>query len=231
MPKKKSKKPTYDYSKKFSFDNVENFDDHISTQIRDYDRLGASILAIADSFVLDGKRVYDIGCSTGALIRQLSETYPDRKAEFVGIDINYNFARLFEDTDRVKFNKADITKGYEFSDASLILSLFTLQFLPPVDRAKVLDSVAGSLDTGYGFIVAEKTYPDSAFAYKVLEGASTEHKREFYTAEEILADERSLRDIMRPTEAGVLEADLRERFDSVNTIWAYYNFKAYLCIK
>lgn len=226
-----TKKSTYDYTKKFSFDNVEEFDTHISTQIRDYDRLRDSILEIADSFILDGKRVYDIGCSTGALIQGLSAKYDKRKAEFIGIDINYNFAKLFEDTERVKFNKADVTKGYEFSEASLILSLFTLQFLPPIDRVKVLDSISDSLDDGYAFILAEKTYPDSAFAYKVLEGASTEHKRSSYTAEEIIADERSLRDIMRPSEAGILEADLRERFSSVSTIWAYYNFKAYLCIK
>lgn len=228
---KKAKKSTYDYSKKFSFDNVENFDDHISTQIRDYDRLAESIVALSDSFILDDRRVYDIGCSTGALIRKLDEKYADRRAEFVGIDINFNFAKLFEDTDRIKFNKADVTKGYEFSDASLILSLFTLQFIPPRDRLRVLDNIAGSLDDGNGFIVAEKTYPDSAFAYKVLEGASTEYKRAHYTAEEILADERSLRDIMRPFETERLEAELGNRFESVNPIWAYYNFRAYLCIK
>lgn len=231
MAKKNSKVPTFDYTKKFSFSDVEDFDKHISTQIRDYDRLFESILSIADSFILDGKRVYDIGCSTGFLIKTLSNKYASRKSEYVGIDINSNFSKLFIDTDNIKFHKADITRGYNFTDASLVLSLFTLQFIDPKDRLAVLDSIASSLDDGYGFIIAEKTYPDSAFAYKVLESASSDYKTDYYTDTEILADERSLRDIMRPFTEERLTSELKERFSSVSTIWAYYNFKAYLCIK
>jgi tRNA (cmo5U34)-methyltransferase len=147
---------SYDLTKKFSFDSIEGFDEHISLHIRDYDRLGATVLAIADSFIIGGKRVYDIGCSTGKLITALDTKYADRRAEYVGIDVNHNFAKDFEDTDTVKFNKADVTRGYSFSEASLILSLFTLQFIDPKDRLRVLDSISESLDIGYGFIVAEK---------------------------------------------------------------------------
>lgn len=229
---KKDNKPSYDLTKRFSFDTIENFDNHISTHIKDYDRLRATILYLADSFIIRGKRVYDIGCSTGSLIRSLDKQYADRKVEYVGIDVNYNFAKDFEDSDTVKFNKADVTRGYNYTDASLIISLFTLQFIDPKDRFKVLDSIAESLDIGYGFIISEKTYPDSAFAYKVLEDGSNDYKEEVGIAEtEVAKKPKTLRDIMRPFEADLLESELKKRFRSVTVIWASFNFKAYLCVK
>ncbi len=213
---------SYDLTKKFSFDSIEGFDDHISLHIRDYDRLGATVLALADNFVIGGKRVYDIGCSTGKLITALDTKYADRKAEYIGIDVNHN---------SVKFNKADVTQGYVFSEASLILSLFTLQFIDPKDRLKVLDSIADSLDIGYGFIVAEKVYPDSANAFRILEGGSADHKLAHTTPEEVIKKERDIRDIMRPFEEELLVAELRKRFRSTTTIWSCFNFRAYMCIK
>lgn len=137
----------------------------------------------------------------------------------------------FVDSDTVKFNKADVTKGYNYTDASLIISLFTLQFIDPKDRIKVLDSIAESLDTGYGFILAEKTYPDSAFAYKVLEGGSTDYKLERTPAEEVIEKEKAIRDIMRPFEEELLVSELKKRFRSVTVIWSSFNFRSYLCIK
>lgn len=222
---------SYDLAKKFSFDSIEGFDDHIALHIRDYDRLGATVLALADSFIIGGKRVYDIGCSTGKLITALDSKYADRKAEYVGIDVNHNFAKDFEDTPTVKFNKADVTRGYEFSEASLILSLFTLQFIDPKDRLRVLDNIAGSLDTGYGFFVAEKVYPDSANAFRILEGGSNDHKLAHTTPEEVIKKERDIRDIMRPFEEDLLVSELESRFRSVTTIWSCFNFRAYMCIK
>lgn len=222
---------SYDLTKKFSFDSIEGFDEHISLHIRDYDRLGATVLAIADSFIIGGKRVYDIGCSTGKLITALDAKYAERKAEFVGVDVNHNFAKDFVDTDTVKFNKADVTRGYSFSEASLILSLFTLQFIDPKKRLEVLDSISGSLDIGYGFIVAEKVYPDSANAFRILEGGSNDHKLAHTTPEEVIKKERDIRDIMRPFEEELLVAELKKRFRSTTTIWSCFNFRAWLCIK
>lgn len=222
---------SYDLTKKFSFDTIEGFDEHIALHIRDYDRLGATILSLADNFIIGGKRVYDIGCSTGKLITALDKKYADRKAEYIGIDVNHNFAKDFEDTDTVKFNKADVTRGYEFSEASLILSLFTLQFIDPKDRLRVLDNIAGSLDLGYGFFIAEKVYPDSANAFRILEGGSSDHKLAHTSPEEVIKKERDIRDIMRPFEEDLLVGELNERFRSVTTIWACFNFRAYMCIK
>jgi tRNA (cmo5U34)-methyltransferase len=222
---------SYDLTKKFSFDSIEGFDEHISLHIRDYDRLRATVLAIADSFIIGGKRVYDMGCSTGKLITALDTKYADRRAEYVGIDVNHNFAKDFEDTDTVKFNKADVTRGYSFSEASLILSLFTLQFIDPKDRLRVLDSISESLDIGYGFIVAEKVYPDSANAFRILEGGSNDHKLAHTSADEVIKKERDIRDIMRPFEEELLVAELKKRFRSTTTIWSCFNFRAWLCIK
>lgn len=229
---KNKNEPSYDLTKRFSFDTIENFDNHISTHIRGYSELRETISYIADSFIIRGKRVYDIGCSTGSLIRSLDKKYADRKVEYIGIDINYNFSKDFVDSDTVKFNKADVTRGYNYTDASLIISLFTLQFIDPKDRFRVLDSIADSLDIGYGFILAEKTYPDSAFAYKVLEDSSNDYKLDAGIPEvEVLKKPQTLRDIMRPFESDYLEAELKKRFSSVTVIWASFNFKAYLCVK
>ena len=81
------------------------------------------------------------------------------------------------------------------------------------------------------FFVAEKVYPDSANAFRILEGGSNDHKLAHTTPEEVIKKERDIRDIMRPFEEELLVSELESRFRSVTTIWACFNFRAYMCIK
>ncbi len=81
------------------------------------------------------------------------------------------------------------------------------------------------------FFVAEKVYPDSANAFRILEGGSNDHKLAHTSADEVIKKERDIRDIMRPFEEELLVAELKKRFRSTTTIWSCFNFRAWLCIK
>ena len=64
----------------FSFSNLgtENFDEHIDQSIPHYSTLNNNIVALSNYFIEGQTNVYDIGCSTGKLLRRLRD---ERNAE------------------------------------------------------------------------------------------------------------------------------------------------------
>ena len=55
----------------FSFDTIQNFDEHIAQSIPNYDLLATSICDLSTFFVREDTRVVDLGCSTGKLLERI----------------------------------------------------------------------------------------------------------------------------------------------------------------
>ena len=55
----------------FSFDTIKNFDEHILSSIPCYNQIINSINNFAKYFIQDNTNIYDIGCSTGKLLKEL----------------------------------------------------------------------------------------------------------------------------------------------------------------
>ena len=53
--------------KEFSFDTIQNFDEHILSSIPCYSLIIENIKSFAKYFIQENTNVYDIGCSTGKL--------------------------------------------------------------------------------------------------------------------------------------------------------------------
>ena len=106
----------------------------------------------------------------------------------------------------------------------MVLSLFTLQFMPFGQREEVIRRVADGLVYGGIFILAEKVHLPSAGVSEVLERNLIEWKRPKSTDKEILDKSAKLASSMRrDTFQGLYEL-MQEHFETVNVVWANGSF-------
>lgn len=216
-------------TKPFSFDTVEQFDNHIELSIPTYANLREAILRMATYFVKADSIVYDLGCSTGLTLAKLALSVPD-SVRLIGIDNSHNL--LGKATDhRVERQRVDLTSDrLVLAPCDLVLSVFTLQFLPVHTRAHLIRKVYDALIPGGAFLVAEKTYIDDGLIQDLYTFGYYDQKLKSFTPQEILDKQLSLRQIMRPqTESENMK--LLGEFGKIYPFWQYLQFKAWLCIK
>ncbi|MET8277959.1 hypothetical protein [Micromonospora sp. NPDC005174] len=224
----------------FSFSTITDFDSYIAREIRGYDILSEIVVGLADAIIEAGTTVYDIGCSTGRLINTLAtnvaaETDESRQraVNFVGIEPNVNFTRLFRPAnDAVRLCRDKVTAATRFDNASLITSIFTLQFVPVRERAAIVRNIYHGLNTNGGFILAEKVYAGDAAIERLINDRHIDFKLQGSSADAILSKDRRLRSIMRPF---TLEANFqmleRAGFTRFESFWRVNNFVGILAVK
>ena len=74
----------------WTFENIEKkFDSHILKSIPFYNEIHNICINCSEFFNTEDAIFLDVGCSTGTLIKKLSNKYPakDYKIKFIGLDI------------------------------------------------------------------------------------------------------------------------------------------------
>ena len=212
-------------TKPFSFDTIEDFDEHITQSIPNYHTLTEAICDLSTYFVIKETQVTDLGCSTGKLLEKIPH---DGKK--VGIDIARNL--LPESHGDTFYTHLDLRAVNFFGKSSLIVSNFTLQFIPHEDRPNILTAVYDSLVEGGAFIWAEKVREESGELEQVIHGAHYDFKRKAFSAEEILNKERDLRPIMKVNSSARNQILAENAGFTVGTMfWKFFNFEAWIYIK
>ena len=216
--------------KKFDFNTIENFDDHIDKSVSNYREITDLIKLLSTYFIKDGNFVYDLGCSTGKLIKELSLDNPG--ADFIGYDISTNMIKESEEGN-VSFVNVDITdKNLKFYNTNLILSIFTLQFLDIEDRYNLVKRVYNNLNRGGAFIVTEKIFLDTGFLQDVFIFTHYDQKLKSFKPKEILSKQRDLRRIMRPlTDSENIDIFKEAGFTKIETFYQSLNFKGWILVK
>jgi tRNA (cmo5U34)-methyltransferase len=215
--------------KAFSFEAIENFDNHIERSIVDYNSIVEDIVILSDYFVEDGENYYDIGCSTGKLVKRIGARHP--KSNCIGIEVAENFSEDLKTEDNVRFDRHDI-RQYSFRDISLITSIFTLQFIPIKDRQQVVDRIYSSMNDGAGFILLEKMFYEDTKVNAMIGSIAYDYKLNSFTEKEILSKERDLRKIMKiySLEQNI-EMLKKAGFRKIEIIWRRHNFTGIIAIK
>lgn len=209
----------------FDFNKVEDFDRHISLSIPSYENLSRMIVQFSEYFLEEGKSVIDLGCSTGKHLKLMSKI---EGVDYIGIDNSDLIPRTGE---HIMFEKGDLGDvTLPENQFSLILSIFTLQFLKSDKRRRLLDEVSKGLCKGGAFIVAEKVFCSSAKAQSLIDSCHREVKADNFSPEEILKKEWQLRQNMKIKNEHELLFEL-ECIGEVQPIWRCFNFVAYLVIK
>jgi tRNA (cmo5U34)-methyltransferase len=144
----------------WTFNNIANkFESHVEKSVPFYHEGHELINGFSDFFIKDNSLVYDIGCSTGLLIKKLSKHHSKKKLKIIGIDSVSSMIKKAKKANnkdkRSSFLVKDIEK-FKFKKSSLITSYYTIQFINPHIRQKIVDKIYSSLHWGAAFILFEK---------------------------------------------------------------------------
>lgn len=220
----------------FGGDVADHFDSHVSKSVPLYNEGHTLVCELADFFVKDGV-TYEIGCSTGTLIRKVAAQCAGKKsARFVGVDIEQgmiDFAQQAGPHDSRVSYVADDVLQMEFEPADMILAYYTVQFVRPSERQRLIDKLYNSLKWGGALVMFEKTRgPDGRFQ-DILTRLYDDYKlSRGYSPEEIVSKARSLKGVLEPfSTRGNVEQLERAGFKDIMTIMKYIAFEGFVAIK
>ena len=111
------------------------FDSHVKKSVPLYDEGQDIICKLSSFFVSDNCNIYDLGCSTGTLIKKIDTYNSFKTMNIYGIDVENNIIniakkKLKKSKNKITLSCADITT-FNFIKTVLITYYFTIQFLKP----------------------------------------------------------------------------------------------------
>lgn len=74
----------------FSFDTIKDFDKHIDISVPNYKHIYELIESISTYFIKKNTCVYDLGCSTGNVLKMLSIKNDVENVRFIGYEKSEN---------------------------------------------------------------------------------------------------------------------------------------------
>lgn len=222
----------------FSSEVAENFDTHASRSIPLYSEGQELISNLSDFFISENSLCYEIGCSTGSLTYKLASHNTDKTgAKFIGIDIEQKMINLANGKasplpDNLEFVQDDIIQT-ELEPADLIVAYYTIQFIRPAERQRLISKLYDSLQWGGALIMYEKVRGPDARFQDILSRLYDDYKLDQgYSAEEIISKSRSLKGILEPfSTQGNLDLLTRAGFVDIMTVMKHLCFEGFLAIK
>lgn len=154
------------YPAPFAFNEevAQVFDDMVSRSVPLYREVAVAVAEWTKKFYQPGTVIYDIGCSTGTTI-DLSARYLNhwgKSAHYVGIDTSEPMlqraaAKLqgWEGVHKVELRCSDAL-AEDYTNASVVVVNYTLQFVPVVQRAALLKKIHDGLRPGGILFLSEK---------------------------------------------------------------------------
>jgi tRNA (cmo5U34)-methyltransferase len=224
----------------FNQEVADVFDDMVSRSVPFYDEIHRILLDIVDRACPRLEKVYDLGCSTGTTISIISKHISDRETQphFVGIDNSESM--LIKCKEKVtSAGVGDCTlhcqniEDTDIRDADLVVMNYTLQFLNPENRLKVLKTVYQGLREGGVFILSEKIRVNEQHVQELLTELYYDFKRRNgYSELEISQKREALENVLRPITPEEQLTALRDAgFTKVDMIFRWYNFASYIGVR
>ena len=219
---------------KFNKSVTKNFEKHVSKSVPFYEISHKLTLNISDFFLKNESQYYDLGCSTGTLLKEMQARHKGKKIKFTGLDDSaamISKAKTFKEKN-VNFKKQDLNK-INFKRSDFITSLYCIQFLEPKYRQILFNKIYKSLNWGGGFIMFEKIRGKDARFQDILNFSYFDFKRENgLSSKEIINKELSLRGVMEPyTINANIDFMKRAGFKDIMPISQYLCFVGFLAIK
>lgn len=216
-----------------------SFDDHVSKSVPRYADGHDLVVEVSDFFVKEDSICYELGCSTGALIRKLAARHRP-SVKWVGLDVESAMieqaqkvtAENHSDLKNIEFAVGDIN-SWPYDKTDFIVAYYVVQFVPPRLRQELLSKVYESLNWGGAFLMFEKVRGADARFQDILTTMYIDYKlKQGYDAEQIVHKTRSLKGVLEPfSTAGNLDLLRRAGFVDVMSIFKHICFEGFLCIK
>ena len=175
--------------KMFRFEETEDFDRHIKDSIPNYEFISNIARVYTEIYSRENTSVYDLGCTTGRFLSEIELTEKVRK---IGVDIIDHPSRRkgFE------FQNKSIHE-IEYDNPSVIISMFTLQFIDSITRDKIITQISNNLIEGGLFINCEKCYMNESIDQEIIGNAYYDFKLKSFNDNEIIKKSIELRSSMK----------------------------------
>jgi tRNA (cmo5U34)-methyltransferase len=226
----------------FSFgeETAAVFDDMLDRSVPFYQEMQRMVGELAADFATEGSSIWDLGCSTCNTFLEIARVLDLESVRFIGLDSSeamlkrarqklsaYGFRYEFE------LRTADINEPVEVEDASVVLLLLTLQFVRPINRERLLNSIfEGLRDNGCLIIIEKVLGEDSMFNRLFIKYYHAYKKRNGYSDLEIAQKREALENVLipyRPQE----NLKLLEKigFKNIEVFFKWYNFCGIIAAK
>lgn len=221
----------------FGGDVADTFVSHIRQSVPMYEEGHDLVCQLSDYFISNESVCYEIGVSTGELIRKLAlHNQGKPKARWIGIDAEKPMIEKAKKhcagIENIELYVDDI-RTFDLEPADLIVSYYTMQFTPPRHRQEIFNKIYNALNWGGAFIMFEKVRgPDARFQDICVSLYNDFKTRQGFSADEILSKTRSLKGVLEPfSTEGNLGLMRRAGFSDMMTICKYICFEGFLAIK
>ena len=216
----------------FAFDEtVANvFPDMIRRSVPGYETVIPLSGLLAARYVQPNSLCYDLGCSLGATTLALLDQLGDTPCEIVAVD---NSAAMLEKAKnarewdrRVAFVEADV-RDLKMERASVVFMNYLLQFIPPANRAELLQRIHTAMLPEGALLLSERLVGDEQF-----DAVHAEFKRaNGYSELEVSQKRTALENIMIPDTLETHRARLHEAgFRKVDVWFRCLNWVSLLAI-
>lgn len=218
------------------------FDDMLDRSVPFYRKIQRMVVELGVQFIEeDGGTVYDIGCSTGNTLLGFMDAMPaDRSVTFVGVEPSAAMRDKCAErltacgrTNATELWSQPIEDLDHLPGASVIVMLYTLQFVRPRHRSAVLRMCFESLKPGGCLLLGEKILSDNSTLSRLyIERYHEFKRRNGYSRTEIARKREALENVLVPYKESENRAVLAETgFDPIDQIFRWYNFAIYIAVK
>lgn len=229
---------------RWNFENIDHskFENHVKKSVPGYQDGHNYITFLSDYFINNNSRIYDIGCSTGNLLTKISN-YNLKKddLDLIGVEPVSGFEKQFmtitanevkNSSHNFEFVQSPIQQ-IDMQETDLVISYYTLQFVPPKYRQKIINMIFSKLNWGGGFFFFEKVRGIDARFHEMINMTYLEYKSSVgYTNDEIISKMFSLKGVLEPYSSNENMNFLkRAGFKDMTIIYKNLCFEGILAIK
>jgi len=223
--------------KQFEFDSevAEVFDDMINRSVPFYkENLDLSI-NILKNYLNQNDNILDLGCSTGNFLIKLAQTKDN--LNLIGIDNSISMIQKAQNKakafgKKIEFKEADFI-NYNFKQNKLITAFYTIQFIRPLKREKLIQKIYDSLNDNGIFLMSEKLIAEDKKLNKILIDEYYNYKKQNgYSEYEISKKREALENVLIPyTQEENIEMLKNAGFKHIEVIFRWCNFATFLAFK
>jgi tRNA (cmo5U34)-methyltransferase len=216
---------------------ADTFVEHVRRSVPYYDAGHDLVCQVSDFFCHGDSVCYEIGVSTGQLLRKLAEHQASKPGiRWVGIDpVESMVAKAQQHcagVPNITLEVGDV-QSYDFEKSDLIVSYYCIQFVSPRSRQEVYNRIYERLQWGGALVLFEKVRaPDARFQDMIVSLYNDYKRNEGFSADEILNKTASLKSVLEPFSTEANLAMLRRAgFVDVMSIMKYLCFEGFVAIK
>jgi len=224
--------------KQFEFDEevAAVFDDMLERSVPFYKESQKITQFFTHKNLSENGIVYDLGCSTASLLLNIHRDL-SVNATLIGLD---NSEAMLKQARRkceaygvdIEVVNADILE-FEYKEADIFISNYTLQFIRPLVREELVKKIATSLKKEGVFIFSEKVIShESKLNKDLIECYYDFKKTQGYSEYEIMQKREALENVLVPySEDENIKMAKNAGFQHCEVLFRWANFATFIAIK